>query len=292
VLLGVLAAAALLGAACSSDADSSIASTTVKQASATTVPTSSTGCAAAPSSSPAPGDQEIHTTIDGQDRWFIRHVPTGYTGTSAMPLVVDIHGYGEGARLHAQISDLSTYGDQKGFVTITPQGQGDPVHWDTTLGSSDLAFIKSAIDQTKDELCIDPSRVFATGYSNGAFMTSSLACQYSDQIAAVAPVAGMRDVPGCKFKRPVPAIAFHGTEDQFVEYQGGLGPGAAALTAPDGSGRTLGELDPNDPVNQAIMPGSIDEKMPDITRAWAKRDGCETTPAETKVADDVTHVTF
>jgi hypothetical protein len=54
----------------------------------------------------------------------------------------------------------------------------------------------------------------------------------------------------------------------------------------------LGELDPNDPANKEIMPGSIDEKMPDITRAWAKRDGCETTPAETKVADDVTHVTF
>jgi len=54
-----------------------------------------------------------------------------------------------------------------------------------------------------------------------SFMTSYLACQCSDQVAAVAPVAGMRDVPGCKFKRAVPAIAFHGTEDRFVEYLGG-----------------------------------------------------------------------
>jgi len=38
-----------------------------------------------------------------------------------------------------------------------------------------------------------------------------------------------------------------------------MGPGAAALTAPHGSGRTLGELDPNDPANLEIRSGSIDE---------------------------------
>lgn len=40
--------------------------------------------------------------------------------------------------------------------------------------------------------CVDDDRVFATGYSGGGRMSSALACELSDTIAAIAPVAGLR----------------------------------------------------------------------------------------------------
>ena len=44
--------------------------------------------------------------------------------------------------------------------------------------------------------------------------------------------------PAC----PVPVVTLHGTADPFVDYNGGLGPSALALPAPDGSGRTVGDV--------------------------------------------------
>ena len=71
-----------------------------------------------------------------------------------------------------------------------------------------------------DKYDLSKRRIFATGLSNGAFMTSAVACAYSDRIAAVAPVAGIRDIAGCTFRRPVPVIAFHGTADRLLPYGG------------------------------------------------------------------------
>ena len=224
------------------------------------------------------------------DRWYLRHVPTGYDGTTAQPLVVDIHGYAEGAKLHSLVSGLGPFGDAHGFITVTPNGQGAPVHWNANLGSPDVAFIGTVIDQAERDLCVDTARIFVTGYSNGAFMTSAVACQYAERVAAVAPVAGIRDVPGCAFRRPVPVIAFHGTADHFVEYQGGMGSAAAKLPAPDGSGRTLAEAGPGS--DDAVVPGSMDQKVPDIVAAWSQRNGCTGGPSESAAAADVTRITF
>ena len=41
-------------------------------------------------------------------------------------------------------------------------------------------------------LCVDPTRVFATGFSGGARMTSQLGCDLPATVAAIAPVSGLR----------------------------------------------------------------------------------------------------
>jgi polyhydroxybutyrate depolymerase len=48
-----------------------------------------------------------------------------------------------------------------------------------------------------------------------------LACEASDIFAAVAPVAGSNVFSPCIPKRPVPILAFHGTGDQIVPFNGG-----------------------------------------------------------------------
>jgi polyhydroxybutyrate depolymerase len=69
---------------------------------------------------------------------------------------------------------------------------------------------------------IDQHRVFAMGWSNGGELAFRLACEMSEQIAAVAVVSSGIGVE-CSPVRPVPVLMFHGTADTFHPYYGGKG---------------------------------------------------------------------
>jgi polyhydroxybutyrate depolymerase len=61
------------------------------------------------------------------------------------------------------------------------------------------------------------------GISNGAMMSGRLACERPDRFAAVGMVAGtgpadLADM--CVAKGPVSIVAFHGTEDPLIDYNG------------------------------------------------------------------------
>jgi polyhydroxybutyrate depolymerase len=159
--------------------------------------------------------------------------------------------------------------------------------WSTALGGKDMAFIgglRGTIDST---LCADRNRIFVTGYSNGAFMASAIACRFASQIAAVAPVAGIQDPSGCHPSRPVPVVAFHGTADPFVSYSGGLGPAALKLPAPDGSGKDIGQV--AGAKSAALRKGP---SIPAITAAWAARNRCGAPAADHTVARSVTLIEY
>jgi polyhydroxybutyrate depolymerase len=80
-------------------------------------------------------------------------------------------------------------------------------------------------------------------------------------------------------------MAFHGTADEFLLYEGGLGPAALDLPAPDGSGETLEDL----PVPDDIERGP---SVPEVLDAWAERDGCDLPAEPTAIADDVTLLSY
>jgi polyhydroxybutyrate depolymerase len=87
----------------------------------------------------------------------------------------------------------------------------------------------------------------------------------------------------------VPVVAFHGTDDTFVAYDGGFGSSVANLPSPDGSGRTIGQ----GASTTTTAPGT--PKPPtieDITADWAKRNGCSAKQTEQKVANDVTRIAW
>lgn len=272
----------LVLAACSSGGDddaSAPASTTSTTDAAEVEARPSAGCGGA--GVPAPGQTEERLTSAGVERTYIRNVPDA---DGPLAMIVDFHGYSEGAAIHVQMSGLPAYGDDEGFVTLVPSGLGDPARWDVALDSPDLAFAGDLLDEAERTLCIDLARVYVTGLSNGAFMTSSVACRYADRVAAVAPVAGVQDPEGCDPDRPVPLLAVHGTDDQFVAYDGGLGERALDLPAPDGSGRTLREA------GAPALPAG--PSVPEILEAWAARNGCEgVDPETTSVGEDVDRIT-
>ena len=74
-----------------------------------------------------------------------------------------------------------------------------------------------SLDALEGVACVDRSRVFVTGVSNGGGMTARLACELSDRLAGAAPVAGgYRALPPCHPDRPLPILEIHGTGDQVV----------------------------------------------------------------------------
>jgi polyhydroxybutyrate depolymerase len=89
-------------------------------------------------------------------------------------------------------------------------------------GIDDVGFIATLIatliDSVATRRCIDADRVYATGMSNGGYMSHRLACQLTDRLAASAPVAGVEIVQGCAPTRPIPVLQIHGTADTVVPF--------------------------------------------------------------------------
>jgi polyhydroxybutyrate depolymerase len=282
---------ALVLVACSGSSSHKATSNTASTTASKSAATAPASVAAAPSpgcrdtaNAVTPGQEQVTLTSGGAARSYYRHEPPTYQSTTPIPLVFDFHGYSESAYIQTILSGLGPYGDQHGFVTVTPTGLGAIPLWNTTLGSADMKFFGEMLDQVEATVCVDQNRVFVTGLSNGAFMTSAVACEYADRVAAAAPVAGIRNIKGCKPARPVPVVAFHGTADPVVAYSGGLGPKGLALPAPDGSGRTLGQTGTQGLVTK--------EPVPKMTADWAARNHCAPRPTTTKVASDVTLIAY
>ena len=166
-----------------------------------------------------------------------------------LPLVIDLPGYSETAALHEQRVGWTAFAELRGFEVVTPQADGDPPSWDL---ERDVAVVEAIIDEAVDDRCIDPDRVYVTGHSQGGMLTSRVACELADRVAAVALVSGMRPVEPCAPERPVPALVIHGTADATVPYAGGLPADVAALL----------ELPEDGP------------SVPAMTEAWAERNGC------------------
>jgi polyhydroxybutyrate depolymerase len=232
----------------------------------------------------------VSFSAGGKSGTYIQAVPSTAGQVNPFPVVFDLHGYVEPASFQDLGTQLSAFGQSHGFVTITPQlTESGVARWDVSANSPDIAWLGKLLTHVESSLCVDQRRVFVTGLSMGAFASSAVACQLSSRVAAVAPVAGLQAFSWCKPKRPVPVVAFQGTADPFVSYNGGPGPNALKLPAPDGSNKTVGqELKTHPHAAGNPLPQSI----PTQVATWAKRNGCGAKPTKTKIASDVTKVTY
>jgi poly(3-hydroxybutyrate) depolymerase/glycerophosphoryl diester phosphodiesterase len=237
----------------------------------------SSGCGAA--STLAAGSTTHSFTAAGLPGDFIRTIPASYDGTTPAPLVLDLHGWSESAAIQVVFSGMSEFGKAHGFVTIVPEITRTVALWDTSLTGTDIGWISSLIDDAERSTCIDERRVYVTGMSNGAMMTSTLACTMADRIAAVAPVAGVRSPTACAPTRPIPLLAIHGTDDPYLAYTGGYGPRVAALPTPDGKG-TIGA--------GLLATGDDAKSVPDMVAEWAARNRCGASSSSAAANAEVT----
>jgi polyhydroxybutyrate depolymerase len=193
----------------------------------------------------------------GLDRTYVVHVPASYDGSRAVPVVLVLHGSGGSAEIANSISGMSVKSDAAGFLAVYPEGTGPIATFNAGLCCGyagrtmmdDVSFMRDVVTDVSADYLVDPSRIYATGMSNGAMMVHRLGCEMSDVLAAIAPVAGALEVE-CAPAGPLSAIVFHGTADGIVPYAGG-----PAATVPRG-------MDPDyDPVSTAV-------------NEWATADGC------------------
>lgn len=181
-----------------------------------------------------PGARTVTLTSGGKERTFALHVPATYDPTKRTPLVFLFHGYTMTAAEIASASHFTETADKRGMIVAFPQGIGNGFNAGDCCGSAqssnvdDVGFTRDMITTLDGEYCVDAKRTFATGFSNGGFLSYRLACELADEIAAVAPVAGgLRLEPAqCNPKRAVALLHVHGTGDLVVPFGGG-GLGAA-----------------------------------------------------------------
>ena len=200
----------------------------------------------------APGGVAPQTlTSGGRDRSYRLFVPPSYDGRKPLPLVLDLHGSGGSAAGQAETSRFEALAAREGFLVATLQAD-DGRRWNmpvTNGRADDVRYVSDVIDHVAARACTDPGRVYATGFSGGARMTSLLACKLSARIAAIAPMAGLR-WPGPCEGRAIPVLTLHGLADPQNTYDGhAAGRGAEWV-----------------------------ESVPEALAGWAKHDGCKAEP--------------
>jgi len=213
----------------------------------------------------------------GLERKARVHVPPlpKNEGPTKVPLVLNIHALGSNYYLQQQYSGFDDLADREKIVVAYPNGfararVGTPLSAPKPLYSfnaggccanacdpdapgvpkneapiDDIRFFKELVKYIQDEMSkehnfvIDPERIYATGMSNGGFMTNRVGCEMSDIVAAIVPVAGplMNEAANtakslqnlfpwgsdpfvCNPGRPMPVLHFHSIKDPVVPFDG------------------------------------------------------------------------
>jgi polyhydroxybutyrate depolymerase len=168
--------------------------------------------------------------VDGRQRSYLVHAPTGRDGR--MPVVLVFHGGGSTALAMERESGFSALADREGFIAVYPEGvqrswndgRGEGSTPAVREGVDDARFVRRLLDVLEATYPVDRGRVYATGISNGAILSHLLAVTLADRIVAIAPVAGGLAEPlarGFRPGRPVSVLVLQGTEDPLVPYRGG-----------------------------------------------------------------------
>jgi polyhydroxybutyrate depolymerase len=178
--------------------------------------------------------RELRIRVDGRDRSFLVYEPA-VRHRGKWPLVVLLHGGGGGGRQAARSYGMNAIADREGFLVAYPNGTGRRTDILLTWNAGnccgpaqdqhvdDVAFLRAMVERIDRDFSVDRTRVFATGMSNGGMMAHRLGCEAADLFAAIAPVSGALNIP-CKPSDAVAVLMIHGTADQHVPFEGGVGP--------------------------------------------------------------------
>jgi polyhydroxybutyrate depolymerase len=216
----------------------------------------------------------------GDERCYLLYVPASYDPARPTPLVVSLHGFLSNPASQALISGWHKLADQEGFLVAYPQGTSWPQRWNGgatwNVGVDDVQFFRDLLDDLASVAAVDRSRVYVNGFSNGGGMTVRIACDAADQVAAIGTVAAaVVEFQDCSPTNPVPVMAFHGTADPLVPYEGGEMP------------------------SRPVREGAVRTRAPthfvgveEWTASWAEGNGCTLEPETIPPQGDVRGVQY
>ena len=188
--------------------------------------------------------EERSLVHDGLARYYRVYLPDPLPENPA--LVLYLHGGTLSMRsLFSPLADSSTtwftIAEEEGVVLVVPNGvnpetgdtYGDDQNWndlrpEQAAGQSevdDVGFLLSLLDRLREELPIDPDRIYVTGASNGGMMTYRMLIEAPERFAAGAAYIANLPVltsPLPAPEQPVPILIANGTQDRLMPYEGGV----------------------------------------------------------------------
>lgn len=211
-----------------------------------------------------PGESERSVNVEGMDRSYVLHIPPGVNQGTPVPLVMMFHGLYSVALTQSQ-TDLDDFSDENGFILVYPKGVGASWNGGECCGIAfqdnldEAMFVRQILSDLETIVTVDPKRIYAVGFSNGAVLTYRLACEMSDVFAAVAPVSGTLFYKTCQPEHSVSVLHIHGLGDTTIPFAGGeSSEGAVPLLPPVQEGiETWVKLNECNTSPQVSMDGAI-----------------------------------
>ena len=173
----------------------------------------------------------MHTLdVGGTTRKYLLVEPAVLDPAKKLPLVLVFHGDGgQASSFHSGYPFESASGD--GAILAYPDGIGFTWDLETTFENRDVKFAVAIIDELASRFLVDRTRLFATGYSSGGFLSNVIACQRSGLLRAIASNAGgapykqsqtwPNGYSKCPDQAPIPMLALHGEDDYGVTLASG-----------------------------------------------------------------------
>ena len=186
-----------------------------------------------------PADRQVllsspkHLTHDGLNRTYRIYNPKRGGKKS---LIIGLHALGGSGRRFAYLTGIHNVVGENTIVVypdaVPSNKKGLLAGWNSTYccgtglvnNIDDVGFILALRERLIQDYDIDESKIFVTGFSNGATMSQYLATEQPDKFAAVAAISGSVGVEK-KILKPttaIPILLAHGKQDASIPFKGGV----------------------------------------------------------------------
>lgn len=181
------------------------------------------------------GDMERHHPLEGANEImpYRVYVPKAYTGATALPLVIALHGLGanEDSFFDSYSKLPPQLAEKHGFLMAAPLGyRVDGFYGSTIMGSGDAAArrrmeysekdVMEVLRLMKTNYKVEESRIYLIGHSMGAIGTWAIASKYPDIWAALVPFSGVGSPALAERMKGIPQFVVHGDTDPTVNVSG------------------------------------------------------------------------
>ena len=175
-------------------------------------------------SAKSPALESRSTIVGDSEREFLVQFPAEVSDLA--PVIIDFHGGGGSAIGQYFTSNFSRFSDRQGVVLVYPQANESTGSVWNTLRSQDgnkvaevddFGFIASIIETLKLDPTVDASKIYVSGYSNGAAMAYQIACHLNSDIAGFVVMSGLfpvEDEHPCLITHETPGIIVNGARDR------------------------------------------------------------------------------
>ncbi|MBW7907728.1 MAG: hypothetical protein H3C50_02245 [Kiritimatiellae bacterium] len=186
-------------------------------------------------------DEVLYLDKDGLRRRYVLHRPPTCPAGRRHPVVIMLDGRGGTPWTAIKSTGWSAHADAHSFLAVFPEATrldatkplhflDNPQMWNAGLGSSDserppvddVAFLLAVLDDLDARGDADLSRVYLSGFSNGASMAFRFAIEHAERVAALGTVAGHYRAGSGAPTQPVPLAHIFGKLDPLSPFEGGL----------------------------------------------------------------------